>query len=170
MVFHLVFGKTVPEVSLNALANLGYAGGVFGAPVYPGDTLSTTSKVIGLKENSNGKTGVVWVRTTGLNQHDEKVLDYVRWVMVRKGDIDAPAPETIVPDLPDALSVDQLHSPQGRDFSNYDFARAGEPHRWGDYAIGEKIDHVDGVTIEEAEHMMGHHPTVSETGFCCKLL
>ena len=31
---------------------------------------------------------------------------------------------------------------------------AGEPHRWGDYAVGERIDHVDGVTVEEAEHML----------------
>jgi 2-methylfumaryl-CoA hydratase len=44
--------------------------------------------------------------------------------------------------------------PAGLDFSDYDFTAAGEPHRWGDYALGEKIDHVDGVTVEEAEHMM----------------
>ncbi len=152
--FHIVFGKTVPDVSLNAVANLGYAQGRWLAPVWPGDTLRAESEVIGLKQNSNGKTGVVWVRTTGLNQHDTPVLDYVRWVMVRKGDVDAPAPETTVPDLPAALRADQLHIPQGLDFTNYDFTLAGEPHRWGDYEVGEKIDHVDGVTIEEAEHMM----------------
>ena len=45
LVFHVVFGKTVPDVSLNAVANLGYAAGVFGAPVFPGDTLTTTSEV-----------------------------------------------------------------------------------------------------------------------------
>jgi len=33
LAFHMVFGKTVPDVSLNAVANLGYAGGVFGVPV-----------------------------------------------------------------------------------------------------------------------------------------
>ena len=44
--------------------------------------------------------------------------------------------------------------PDGLDFARYDFTLAGERHRWGDYEIGEKIDHVDGVTIEEAEHMM----------------
>ena len=49
LVFHVVFGKTVPDISLNAVANLGYAAGRFGAPVYPGDTLATTSEVIGLK-------------------------------------------------------------------------------------------------------------------------
>ena len=152
--FHIVFGKTVPDVSLNAVANLGYAQGRWLAPVWPGDTLRSQSEVIGLKQNSNGRTGVVYVRTTGLNQHDEAVLEYVRWVMVRKRDIDTPAPETVVPDLPKALSADDLVVPKGLDFTNYDFNLAGEPHRWGDYAIGEKIDHVDGVTIEEAEHMM----------------
>ena len=37
---------------------------------------------------------------------------------------------------------------------HYDFALAGSPHRFGDYQVGEKIDHVDGMTVEEAEHQM----------------
>ena len=152
--FHLVFGKTVPDVSLNAVANLGYAQGRWLKPVYAGDTLRSVSEVIGLKQNSNGKTGVVYVRTRGLNQHDDVVMEYVRWVMVRKNNLDAPAPETVVPDLKTALDVSDLVIPSGLDFTDYDFTLAGEPHRWGDYAIGEIIDHVDGVTIEEAEHML----------------
>ncbi|MFD0860077.1 MaoC family dehydratase [Roseovarius aquimarinus] len=152
--FHTVFGKTVPDISLNALANLGYAEGRWLAPVWPGDTLRSVSEVIGLKQNSNGKSGVVWVRTQGANQHGQPVLDYVRWVMVRKRDADAPAPETCIPNLASALDAEELIVPEGLDFSAYDFALAGEPHRWGDYAVGEVIDHVDGVTIEEAEHMM----------------
>ena len=60
IVFHTVFGKTVADISLNAVANLGYAEGRFLAPVYPGDTLESRSEVIGLKQNSNGKTGVVY--------------------------------------------------------------------------------------------------------------
>ncbi|WP_138932888.1 MaoC family dehydratase [Roseovarius arcticus] len=152
--FHTVFGKTVPDISLNALANLGYAEGRWLAPVYAGDTLRSVSNVIGLKQNSSGKSGVVWVRTTGINQRSEAVLDYVRWVMVKKRDLDAPAPETVIPDLAPALSADQLVIPDGLDFTGYDFTLAGEPHRWGDYAVGEVIDHVDGVTIEEAEHML----------------
>ena len=152
--FHVVFGKTVPDVSLNAVANLGYAQGRWITPVWPGDTLRSQSEVIGLKQNSNGKTGVLYVRTQGLNQHDEVVMEYVRWVMVRKRDMDAPAPTTVVPDLPKAIAASDLVIPKGLDFTNYDFTLAGEPHRWGDYAIGERIDHVDGVTIEEAEHML----------------
>src|ERR671937_658891 len=86
LVFHIVFGKTGPDISLNAVANLGYAECRFLAPVYPGDTLSAVSEVIGLRENSNRKTGVVYVRSTGLRQDGARVLEYVRWVMVRKRD------------------------------------------------------------------------------------
>ncbi len=154
LAFHTVFGKTVPDISLNAVANLGYAEGRWLAPLWPGDTVRARSVVIGLKENSNGASGVVWVRTTGLNQRNEPVLDYVRWVMVRKGDRAAPAPETVVPDLAPSVAAADLVVPQGLDFTRYDFTQAGEPHRLSDYRIGEKIDHVDGVTIEEAEHMM----------------
>jgi 2-methylfumaryl-CoA hydratase len=154
VVFHVVFGKTVPEISLNAVANLGYAEGRWLSPVWPGDTIRSQSEVIGLKQNSNGKTGVVWVRTTGFNQHDEAVMSYVRWVMIKKRDADAPAPETVIPDLAATVPPGALVLPKGLDFTNYDFTLAGEPHRWGDYEIGEKIDHVDRVTIEEAEHML----------------
>ena len=74
LVFHTVFGKTVPDISLNAVANLGYADCTFGAPVFPGDSLAARSEVIGLRENANGKTGIVWVRTVGENQRGETVL------------------------------------------------------------------------------------------------
>ncbi|KRW94962.1 MaoC family dehydratase [Paracoccus sp. MKU1] len=154
LAFHIVFGKTVPDISLNAVANLGYAQGRWLKPVWPGDTLRSESEVIGLKENSNGTSGVVWVRTRGLNQLDEVVLDYVRWVMVRKRDASAPAPEPVVPELAKSVAPGDLVVPEGMDFAQYDFDLAGEPHRWGDYQIGEIIDHVDGVTIEEAEHML----------------
>ena len=152
LVFHTVFGKTVPDISLNAVANLGYADCVFGAPVFPGDSLTARSEVIGLRENANGKTGIVYVRTTGENQRGETVLGYVRWVMVRKGDPDAPAPEPAAPDLPKSVAAGKLAPLAGFDASRWDDTLAGEPWRWGDYAPGEKIDHIDGMTIEEAEH------------------
>ena len=152
--FHIVFGKTVPDISLNAVANLGYAEARFLAPVYPGDTLTATSEVIGLKENSNRKSGVVYVRSTGRNQHGQAVLSYARWVMVRKRDAAATVEETLTPDLAAQVDPADLVTPPGLDFTAYDFDLAGEPHRWRDYAVGERIDHVDRVTIEEAEHML----------------
>ena len=154
LVFHVVFGKTVPDVSLNAVANLGYADCRFGAPVYPGDSLSTVSEVIGVKENSNRKTGVVYVRSTGRNQDGAVVLDYIRWVMVAKRDPAAPAPEPVVPALPEGVEGAALALPEGLDFAGYDLEAGGARHRWGDYAPGERIDHVDGMTLEEAEHQL----------------
>jgi len=106
LAFHVVMGKTVPDISLNAVANLGYADCRFGAPVYAGDTLSAQSTVLGLKENSNRQTGVVYVRSAGTNQRGETVLEYARWVMVRKRDPDAPVPAAAVPDLPAAVPAD----------------------------------------------------------------
>jgi 2-methylfumaryl-CoA hydratase len=154
LAFHMVFGKTVPDISLNAIANLGYASGRFGARVYPGDTVSSTSTVIGLRQNKDGKTGVVYVRSTGVNQRGEMVVEYCRWVMVRKNDPSAPAPAPVVPELPEAVPAVQLAVPPGLQLRGYDTVRAGSAHVWDDYAQGERIDHVDGMTIEESEHMM----------------
>jgi 2-methylfumaryl-CoA hydratase len=155
LVFHIVFGKTVPDISLNAIANLGYADCRFLGAVYPGDTLIAQSEVIGLKENSNGKTGTVYVRSAGLNQRGETVLSFVRWVMMRKRDEDAKSPETLVPALPDSVLADRLgmacpvivHT-------DWNHNLAGSRHRLDDYKAGERIDHIDGMTVEEAEHML----------------
>ncbi|ULO24113.1 MaoC family dehydratase [Methylocystis sp. SB2] len=155
LVFHLVLGKTVPDVSLNAIANLGYADFKFLIPVYPGDTLSATSEVIGLKENSNKETGVVYVRTTGANQRGETVLSYARWVMVKKRDRDAPVGPEVVPDLPKSVAPSELgKAAPAINVGAYDKALAGSRYFWGDYEEGEKIDHIDGMTVEEAEHQL----------------
>jgi 2-methylfumaryl-CoA hydratase len=155
LVFHIVFGKTVPDVSLNAVANLGYAGCYFRRALYPGDTLSAISEVIGLKENAGRKTGIVYVRTTGTKQDGGAALEYVRWVMVRKRDEDAPAPGDHVPRLPTVLDPKVLgEACPPLDVPRYDFALAGSRHTFGDYEIGERIDHIDGITVEEAEHQI----------------
>lgn len=155
LVFHIVFGKTVPDISINAVANLGYAGCRFLAPVYPGDTLNATSEIIGLKENSSRRTGIVFVRTTGCKQDGAKVVEYVRWVMVHKRDETAPVSGDHVPRLPEALLPSTLGDAcPAIDVGAYDFTLAGSPYRFGDYSIGEKIDHIDGVTVEEAEHQI----------------
>jgi 2-methylfumaryl-CoA hydratase len=153
LVFHTVFGKTVPDISLNAVANLGYAEGRFLKPVYPGATLSAVSEVIGLKENSNKQTGVVYVRTDGFDETGDKVLSYVRWVMVRKRDPGATVAEAHVPKLAAAVDPGKMSVPPCINFESFDTAASGSSHLWDDYAIGEKIDHVDGITVEEADHM-----------------
>jgi 2-methylfumaryl-CoA hydratase len=74
--------------------------------------------------------------------------------MVRKRDAAAPAPEPVIPELAPAVAAADLVIPEGLDFADYPFALAGERWRWGDYEIGEKIDHVDGATVQETEHML----------------
>jgi 2-methylfumaryl-CoA hydratase len=155
LVFHIVFGKTVPDISLNAVANLGYADCRFLHAVYPGDTLTAVSEVIGLKENSSRKTGVVYLRSAGFRQDGTKVLEYVRWVMVRKRDEAAAPPGDLVPQLPKTVDPATLGGACPHiALRAYDFAIAGSAHRFGDHQVGEKIDHLDGVTVEEAEHQM----------------
>ena len=155
LVFHTVFGKTVPDISLNAVANLGYAECRFLKAVHAGDTLSATSRVIGLRENANRRSGIVYVRTTGTDERGETVLDYVRWVMVRKRDEASPAPAPVIPHLETRVDPAALGAAVPRfEGSVYDTALAGSPHLWGDYEAGERIDHVDGMTIEEAEHQL----------------
>jgi len=153
LVFHVVFGKTVADVSVNALANLGYAAGVFGAPVYAGDTLAAASTVIGLKVNRDNRAGIVYLRSVGRNQRREMVVDYARWVMVPKRNPPSPAPAAIVPELPEVVAAEALQVPAGFNGGGYDTGAAGSPHLWDAYDVGERIDHLDGVTIEEADHM-----------------
>jgi 2-methylfumaryl-CoA hydratase len=155
MVFHVVFGKSVPDISRNAIANLGYADCRFLTPVYPGDTLTAVSEVIGIKENSNRTSGVVYVRTTGRKQSGEIVLEFVRWVMLHKRNAAAAAPEPVVPKLAERVDPAALAGAVPPiDVGRYAFALAGETYRWADYAPGERLDHAEAMTLEEAEHQI----------------
>ena len=159
LAFHIAFGKTVPDISVNAVANLGYADVRFIQPVFVGDTLSTSSQVIGLKQNSNGKSGVVYVRSTAINQRGEPVLSWVRWVMVHKSDLNRTAPMTSVPTLPSFVAPENLNIPSTFSAKNYDgnalyTKNSGGQYFWEDYQVGERINHVAGMTINPADHTM----------------
>jgi 2-methylfumaryl-CoA hydratase len=154
LTFHLVFGRSVPDVSRNAVANLGYADGRFGALLYPGDTLSATSTVIGLRESSSRTTGIVYVRTRAMKDDGREVLDFVRWVLVAKRDPASPAPQPVVPELPDHVAPERLRVPPGLRPRHFDRVLSGSMHRYDSYEVGERIDHVDGMTIDEAEHKL----------------
>jgi 2-methylfumaryl-CoA hydratase len=156
LVFNVAFGKTVPDISLNAVANLGYAEVRFLAPVFAGTTLRCESVVIGLKENSSRKSGVVYVRSTCYDDNDSAVLSWVRWVMVHKRDRQAHLRESHVPDLAAAVPVDRLSVGarlQGRDALAQWCDATASDDLWDAYAVRERIEHPSGVTIEEADHM-----------------
>ena len=156
LAFHFVFGKTVADISLNAVANLGYSRVLFQRPVYPGDTLTAESEVIGLRELSDGTRGVVYVTSRGFNQKGQEVLSFHRWVMVEKRDPKAAAPAAVVPDLPAAVPVADLPVPAALNLSRFSDLRwaTGGMNLWDDYEAGERIVHHGGMTLEEADHTM----------------
>lgn len=157
LAFHIAFGKTVPDISVNAVANLGYADVRFMQPVYVGDTLTTSSEVIGLKQNSSGKNGVVWVRSTSVNQDQQPVLSWVRWVMVHKKNLEAPAPETVIPDLPAFVAAEDLRLPAPYNVHQEISVATGGRYFWEDYAVGERLRHPSGLTINDSDHTLATH-------------
>src|SRR3990170_76318 len=154
LVFHIVFGRAVPDVTLNSPANLGYADVRFLRPVLPGDTLRAETEVIGRRETSRGDVGIVWVHTRGFNQRDEPVLQFYRWAMVNKRDPNTNSGADDAPELPAQVAVEDLAVPPELDVSRFDPVATGGDAFWEDYEPGERIVHPQGVTIEEAEHQM----------------
>ena len=152
LMFHLVFGKSVIDVSLNAIANLGYAEVSFPAPVFVGDTVRLESTVIGLKENSNGKTGNVFVHSQGYNQHNELILSLKRWVMVHKRDHSMTSGIKEIPSFEESLPIsDDIAIPA---IKNLDMSQTGSQFFWEDYEKGERLDHPEGITIDNSDHTL----------------
>lgn len=151
LLFHIAFGRTVNDISLNAVANLGYANIQFKRNAYVGDTIRSESQVIGVKENSNKSTGVVYVRSTTFNQENEEILSWIRWVMVPKRNNDSKINELIPNDLPEISDLSQIHR---HDVSYADFnpIDTGSDLLFEDYDIGQVINHSSGMTIDETDH------------------
>ena len=154
LVFHIVFGRAVPDVSLNSPANLGYADVRFVRPVYAGDTLRSETEVVGKRETSRKDVGIVWVRTKGYNQRGETVLQFYRWAMVNKRDPETVTGDDDAPELPSRVSNDDLHVPPELALGKFDPVVTGGQAFWEDYEPGERISHPQGLTIEDAEHQM----------------
>ncbi len=151
LMFHITFGKSVIDISLNAIANLGYAEVHFLRPVFVGDTVTLTTKIIGLKENSNGKSGIVYVHSTGHDQHDQLILSLKRWVMVRKRSSETTGINQ-VPEMLGSLPNNQtIHLPQ---IESIDTTLSGSEYFWEDYRAGERLDHPEGITVDATEHTM----------------
>ncbi len=82
---NVIFGLSVEDLSEQALAHLGYWNLRFASPVYPGDTLFSSSLVLDLRPSeSKADRGIVHVATHGENQRGERVLEYERKILVRR--------------------------------------------------------------------------------------
>ena len=154
LVFHIAFGKTVNDISLNAVANLGYAEVEFKQICYAGDTLFVSSEVIGLKENSNGKNGVVYVRSKAINQNNLEVVSWIRWVMVEKKSHGLTNDTAIIPKFKKELSAKQISLPENCHFEQWQASYSDNQIRFGDINTGDAIFHRDGITINDSEHSM----------------
>lgn len=84
LVYSLVLGMSVPDVSGSAIANLEVEQLRHPRPTFHGDTVYSVTKVLEKRETSDGARGIVKVETRGINQRGEEVCSFVRSVMVWK--------------------------------------------------------------------------------------
>ena len=98
---------------------------------------------------------MVYVTSRGFNQKGQEVLSFVRWVMVPKRDREQARGVNDVPQLPAVVAPDRLPVPEVLNLQRFpDLAWAfGGTARWEDYEPGERLDHTDAMTIEEADHI-----------------
>jgi acyl dehydratase len=84
LVYSLVLGMSVPDVSGSAVANLEIETLKHAKPTFHGDTIYAETRVLEKVETSKGDRGIVTVETKGLNQRGEEVCYFKRKVMVWK--------------------------------------------------------------------------------------
>lgn len=85
LVLSLIVGVSVPETSGKAIANLEYERITHDGPVFIGDTISSSTEVLEVRESrSKPDRGIVYVETCGFNQRDEKILTMRRRFLVPK--------------------------------------------------------------------------------------
>ena len=81
----IILGLSVADTSENAVANLGWDEIKLPKPVYAGDTLWAESEVLSVRESkSRPSNGIVKIRTRGINQRGEVVIEFTRSFMVFK--------------------------------------------------------------------------------------
>ena len=150
LVFNIVYGKSVPDISINALAHLGFADVEFETPVYAGDTLRAVTHIIGKKEDSAGDTGTLYVHTRGLNQDRETVVHFFRWMSIRKRDTATRTNEDEVLSFPRTADPARLFVPE--DLRNAGVWSALETvPTFESYEPGQRIYHGPDLMIEEGE-------------------
>lgn len=152
LVFHIVFGKTVNDISLNAVANLGYADVRFLQPVYSGDTLRAETEIVGLRETSAGNSGIVYVRSRGLNQENVPVIEFYRWVLVHKKDANIKTDANDNVNLPKEVLPENLPVARFAGVSHSNTVVTGGKYFYGDYEKGERIYHQVGMTVNDSDH------------------
>ncbi len=151
MVFNVTLSLGVQNDSEKAIATLGYYQVQFLRPVYAGDTLRAFTKVLERKDRGADKPGIARIRTVGVNQDNEVVLQYERKIMVAwRGDRLPTTPAAPVTVEFPGEEEPQLNLP----LADCDFAPGltGPNTYFEDFSVGDIIVHANGRTITE-EHM-----------------
>jgi 2-methylfumaryl-CoA hydratase len=81
----------------------------------------------------------------------------VRWVMVHKNNLDTPAPEAVIPELPLYVAPENLSLPANISAKKFDQKITGGNYFWEDYQTGERINHATGLTINDSDHSLATH-------------
>ena len=81
----LVTGQSVVDLTMNGVANLGWGDIRLPHPLFEGDTVYSKSEVLETRESKSRPTaGIVKVKTTGMNQHGDVVIEFTRTFMIWK--------------------------------------------------------------------------------------
>ena len=161
MIFNVVLSLGVQNDSEKVIANLGYYNAQFLNPVYPGDTIRAMTMVVDRKERGENKPGIVTIRTLGVNQRDEVVLQYERKLMVAyRGDRLPTVPvaegetpvfpwqENAAVNLPDGLPTALRHVTK---------SVTGWNTYAEDFSVGDVIVHNNGRTISDEHFALTYH-------------
>lgn len=85
LVFSLIVGFTVSDISGKAIANLDYEDIKHLKPVFVGDTLRAQTTILDKRlSNSKSDRGIIYVETIGLNQRDEPVISFKRHILIKR--------------------------------------------------------------------------------------
>lgn len=159
MVMNICLSLGVQNDSEKAIANLGYYNVCFVKPVYPGDTLRALTKVLDVKAKE-GKPGIVTIRTIGLNQKNELVLQYDRKIMVAAaGKASEPTTVSGQPFPEQAEPTIEIPGATGA----YPTNLTGVNSYFENFSVGDVIVHANGRTITDEHYpwtyrVMNTHP------------
>ncbi|MEM8659240.1 MAG: MaoC family dehydratase [Pseudomonadota bacterium] len=151
MVFNVTLSLGVQNDSEKAIANLGYYQVQFLRPVYPGDTLRAFTKVLERKDRGPDKPGITRIRTVGVNQNDEVVLQYERKIMVAwRGER---PPTTPAPEVTSSFPGEDAPAVELPFENTATSSGLTGPNTYAeDFTAGDIIVHANGRTITD-EHM-----------------
>ncbi len=151
LVLNLALSMGVQNNSEQAIAHLGYRDVRPLRPVYPGDTLRSISRVIGVRDRGPGKPGVVTLATACLNQRQEVVLQYERAVLIPNTE---PSGHPMVAEssepFPELAADPRPQLPPIQPF--YPRRHSGQRTYAEDFRPGEVIIHHAGRSVTD-EHM-----------------